>query len=187
MRLFNKGFTLIELMIVVAIIGVLAAVALPAYQDYTIRAKISEVILAGSAAKTIMSEAFLSDSITGLDAAAVAINNIPPVQKSSKYVMNYCVGAGTAAPTTAICTPGSSPWVISIAISATADNGIPIPLNGMYINLAPNAKGAIPAASAIGAVDWACTSETGAVATARSLGNRVLANLPSKYAPSECR
>ena len=55
-RSMQKGFTLIELMIVVAIIGILAAVALPAYQDYTIRAKVSEVILAASSAKTAVAE-----------------------------------------------------------------------------------------------------------------------------------
>ncbi len=56
-RSMQKGFTLIELMIVVAIIGILAAVALPAYQDYTVRAKVSELILAGSSGKTAVSEA----------------------------------------------------------------------------------------------------------------------------------
>ena len=57
MKSIQKGFTLIELMIVVAIIGILAAVALPAYQDYTIRARTSELILAASAARTSVTEA----------------------------------------------------------------------------------------------------------------------------------
>jgi type IV pilus assembly protein PilA len=56
MKSLQKGFTLIELMIVVAIIGILAAVALPAYQDYTVRARVSELILAASSAKTALSE-----------------------------------------------------------------------------------------------------------------------------------
>jgi type IV pilus assembly protein PilA len=58
MKQIQKGFTLIELMIVVAIIGILAAVALPAYQDYTVRAKVSELILAASAPKTAIAEWF---------------------------------------------------------------------------------------------------------------------------------
>ena len=61
MKAIQKGFTLIELMIVVAIIGILAAVALPAYQDYTVRAKASELILAASGARTAISEKFQTD------------------------------------------------------------------------------------------------------------------------------
>ena len=59
-RRLQKGFTLIELMIVVAIIGILAAIALPAYQDYTKRAKVSELILAASACRTTITEVYQS-------------------------------------------------------------------------------------------------------------------------------
>lgn len=65
MKKIQQGFTLIELMIVVAIIGILAAVALPAYQDYTARARVSEVIMAASACRTIITEA----SQTGMNTA----------------------------------------------------------------------------------------------------------------------
>jgi len=66
MKAIQKGFTLIELMIVVAIIGILAAIALPAYQDYTIRARTSELILAASAVRTAVTEgAQQLNSLTG--------------------------------------------------------------------------------------------------------------------------
>ena len=83
MKKVQQGFTLIELMIVVAIIGILAAVAIPAYQDYTIRAKVSEGIVAGSAAKASVSEFYVSQgsmpqdqTAAGLQAAASYVTNI---------------------------------------------------------------------------------------------------------------
>ncbi|MET3516922.1 type IV pilus assembly protein PilA [Pseudacidovorax sp. 1753] len=74
-RTAQKGFTLIELMIVVAIIGILAAVALPAYQDYTVRARVSEAMVLGSAAKTLVGEnaANAASSLSlGFNSASVA-------------------------------------------------------------------------------------------------------------------
>ena len=79
-RSMQKGFTLIELMIVVAIIGILAAVALPAYQDYTVRAKVSEIILAGSSAKTAVAEA------AQVNAAMPLAASIDIASQSSKWV-----------------------------------------------------------------------------------------------------
>jgi type IV pilus assembly protein PilA len=91
MRKVQQGFTLIELMIVVAIIGILAAVALPAYQDYTVRAKVSEVVLALSGPKTSLSEWFGDKGSFPANAASVGFDT-----SGSKYVVNPLVFAGAA-------------------------------------------------------------------------------------------
>lgn len=74
MKKMSQGFTLIELMIVVAIVGILAAIAIPAYQDYTVRSKISEAMTALAAAKTSISESYISNGAMPGDAAAAGVN-----------------------------------------------------------------------------------------------------------------
>jgi len=86
MKRVQQGFTLIELMIVVAIIGILAAVALPAYQDYTVRAKLSEVTLAADACKSSVSEYVQTNSKLPADADTAGCS------ASSKYVKAVTVG-----------------------------------------------------------------------------------------------
>ena len=85
----QQGFTLIELMIVVAIIGILAAVALPAYQDYTIQAKVSEVVLAASSCRTTITE--LVQTSATVDASA-ALAAAPCAFTATKYVTSGSVG-----------------------------------------------------------------------------------------------
>jgi type IV pilus assembly protein PilA len=102
MKRLQKGFTLIELMIVVAIIGILAAVALPAYQDYTIRAKVSELVLAASSAKVTVTENMQTSASTANANAGASITVSGKVSAGSVEaggtitVTGNATGVGTA-------------------------------------------------------------------------------------------
>lgn len=134
-RQMQKGFTLIELMIVVAIIGILAAVALPAYQDYTKRAKVSEIVLAASACRTPITEYFQSASTAASDNGF----GCESASQSSRYVASIATTGATG------------------IVTVTAGTGIGSDVDGLLLTLIPrSADGS--AAAAIGSPigRWIC-------------------------------
>ena len=172
-RTMQQGFTLIELMIVVAIIGILAAVALPAYQDYSVRAKVSEAIIAASSPKSLISEAFQTDGLAGVQAAAAEYNLRAQTEKQSKIVGNIVIAEDNGA--------------ITVTLAGSAQAGLPNDAAGMTLVFTPNVQGAVIADGVTGAIDWSCASTTNTTATARGLAVANNGTLPAKYAPSECR
>jgi len=157
MKRMQQGFTLIELMIVVAIIGILAAVALPAYQDYTVRAKVSEVLLAVSACRTSITEVYQS-------------GGTPP------GAGNWGCESGVASKYVAqISTTGDG------IVTATV-TGISATVNGGVVSLAPLVTSTQVASAAVpggnmgqGLFGWRCGSPTDGT------------TLSSKYLPGSCR
>ena len=115
MKTIQKGFTLIELMIVVAIIGILAAVALPAYQDYTVRAKVSELILAASSARTAIAEKLQADpSATASMGVGVTINVVGKIATADVSDAGLVVVSGSTA-------SSSTGQAVTITVTPTAN------------------------------------------------------------------
>lgn len=164
----QKGFTLIELMIVVAIIGILAAIAIPAYQDYTVRAKVSEGINLAASAKTTVAEGFESGGMNGLKAAADAWTFT-----ATKYVNNIAIDDTTGN--------------ITVTFNGTAAGGITQLGADDTIMFIPNVNKAVLADGTPGNVDWACTSSANTTATNAGFTGLVAGTLPAKYAPTSCK
>ncbi len=175
-KALQKGFTLIELMIVVAIIGILAAIALPAYQDYTVRAKVSEAPILSSGLKAGVSESFIDDGVAGVTRyAAVVLNDVANIRTEKMSDVVVSDAAATMGHITMDMAPGNGkPGITQLGAAST-------------IAFSPHINGATLAdANSTGSIQWTCAGATGAKAQA-AYANATLGSIINNYLPNECR
>jgi type IV pilus assembly protein PilA len=171
MKAVQKGFTLIELMIVVAIIGILAAIAIPAYQDYTVRAKITEGLSVASSAKVSISEGFESNDLSGVIAAANALN---------------AAGAFTATKYVSALTANTANGMITVTFDQNHIQQLTAATN--TLTLTPYVNKALLAAGAQGAIDWGCSGSGDTTILAHGdVAPPTQGTIAAKYVPTECK